>query len=428
MNNYRQVLFLTTSLLVIVILSLLTGSPSLSGLALPILCYIFFFLLTQEVYIDKVQITRVISTDRGTIGDEIEIRLIIRNFGSAIPLLEIVDLTAEKCTISSGSNHIQVQLEENQSIERKYTLKLHHRGRYAVGPIFLKGSDLFDKKSNYRKIESVRIVTCVPDFIKLKTLPISRDKLLPLGGSIPSRIYKGRDFDFQGVRPYQPSDELRSINWRVTAKYNSLATNEYALNQQSHIIIILDHSASTEHLLEISIKATLSIAEWAIRQRSKVELLAIGDYVRHIKPSADKRQLLLITERLVDLEAISPQFENILEPQIENRVFPKLNQPGILFIISPLANSTIINSVKKIVESRKQVIWVNPTLENIYEEIDSSKLQRKVSKEMVETFTNVLTTLIRINTQYEFEKIPRFNWYLEGPDYSTLSSLNKLGA
>jgi uncharacterized protein (DUF58 family) len=427
-NNYKQILFLTTSLLVIVVLSLLTGSPSLSGLALPILCYIFFFLLTQEVNLDNVQITRILSSDRGTIGDEIEVRLMIRNFGPAIPLLEIVDLAADKCTISSGSNHLQVQIEENKVIERRYTLKLHHRGRFALGPIFLKGSDLFDKKSNYRKIESVQIITCVPDFIKLHSLPISRDKLLPLGGSIPSRIYKGRDFDFQGVRPYLPSDELRSINWRVTAKYNSLATNEYALNQQSHIIIILDHSASTEHLLEISIKATLSIAEWGIRQRSKVELLAIGDYVRHIKPSANKRQLLLITERLVDLEAVSPQFDNILEPQIENRVFPKLKQPGILFIISPLVNLTIGNSVKKIVESRKQVIWVNPTLESQYEQIDPSQLHKKVSKEMVETFTNILTILIRINTQHEFEKIPRFNWYPEGPDYNSLSSLNKLGA
>ncbi len=428
MNNYKQLLFLTTSLLIIVVLSLLTGSPSLSGLALPILCYIFFFFLTKEVNIDGIQVTRVISADRGTVGDEIEVKLVIRNLGSAIPLLEIVDLSDERCTISSGSNHLQVQIAENQIIERKYTLKLHHRGRYALGPLFLKGSDLFDKKSTYRKIESVRIITCVPDFIKLQTLPISRDKLLPVGGSIPSRIYKGRDFDFQGVRPYQPNDELRSINWRVSAKFNSLATNEYALNQQSHIIIILDHTSSTEHLLEVSIKATLSIAEWAIRQRSKVELLAIGDYVRHIKPSANKRQLLLITERLVDLEAISPQFENILEPQIENRVFPRLTQPGILFIISPLVNHTISTATKKIIESRKQVIWVNPSLDYIYEEIDPSKLQRKVSKDMVETFTNVLTTLIKINTQYEFEKVPRFNWYPQGPDYSSLSSLNKLGA
>ncbi len=428
MNNYKQILFLTTSLLIIVLLSLLTGAPTLSGIALPILCYLFFFLLTQEVTIDKVQITRTISSDRCYIGDEIEVKLTITNNGPAIPLLEIVDLTAERCTISSGSNHLQIQIEENETIERTYKLKLHHRGRYAIGPLFLKGSDLFDKKSNYRKISSVQLVTCVPDFVKLQTLPISRDKLLPLGGSIPSRIYKGRDFDFQGVRPYQPNDELRSINWRVTAKYNTLATNEYALNQQSHIIIILDHSSSTEHILEIAIKATLSIAEWGIRQRSKVELLAIGDYVRIIKPSANKRQLLLITERLVDLEAISPQFDNIIEPQIKNRVFPRLDQPGILFIISPLADRAINNSVKKIIESRKQVIWVNPRLDYVYETIDASKLQRKVSKELVESFTNVLLNLIRINTQHEFEKIPRFNWYPEGPDYDSLSSLSKLGA
>ncbi|PWI46958.1 hypothetical protein CEE45_14045 [Candidatus Heimdallarchaeota archaeon B3_Heim] len=427
MNYYRQLIFLITSLLIFVVLSLLTGSPALSGLALPILCYIFFILLTQEVSLDTITVTRIISKDRGTTGDEIEVRLIIRNQGPAVPLLEIVDLTAEKCTISSGSNHLQVQIDKNQIIERKYTLKLHHRGRYALGPIFLKGSDLFEKKSTYRKIEEVRIITCFPDFMKLQTLPISRDKLLPLGGSIPSRIYKGRDFDFQGVRPYHPNDELRAINWRVTAKFNSLATNEYALNQQSHIIIILDHTASTEHLLEIAIKATLSIAEWGIRQRSKVELLAIGDYVRQIKPAANKRQLILITERLVDLEAISPQYANILESQIENRVFPKLRQPGILFIVSPLAELTIINSVKRIVESRSQVIWVNPSLDYLYEKINPSKLQKKNSKEMVETFTNILTTLIRINTHKEFEKVPKFNWYPEGPDYSSLNSLNKLG-
>ncbi len=426
MNNYKQILFLTTSLLIIILLSLLTGVSALTGIALPVLCYIFFFLLTEEVDIEPIKVSRIISSDRGTIGEEIEVTLVINNTGSAIPLLEIVDLIDDKCTISAGSNHLQVQIEKNQTIERKYSLKLHHRGRYKLGPIFLKGSDLFDKKTSYRGIDLVQEVTCVPTFIKLQTLPISREKLVPLGGSIPSRIYKGRDFEFQGIRPYQPSDELRSINWRVTAKYNTLATNEYALNQQSHITILLDHTLSTEHLLEVSIKATLSIAEWGIRQRSKVELIAIGDYVMYLKPSADKRQLLLITERLIDLEAISPQSKEILEARIKNRVYHRLNHPGMLFIISPLLDKTINASCKKIIESRNRVVWVNPTLDREYEHINLKKLSKNLSKERIEGFTNVLTTLVKVNTIFDFEKVPRFNWYPEGPDYASLGSLKKV--
>ena len=116
-------------------------------------------------------------------------------------------------------------------------------GRHALGPIILRGSDIFNYYSNNNEIPIYHTISVVPALIKIRHLPIFRQKLLPEIGSIPSLVYKGRDFDFQGVRNYQLGDEVRSINWRVTAKFNQLATNEYALVQSARVFIIFDQTA-----------------------------------------------------------------------------------------------------------------------------------------------------------------------------------------
>ena len=83
--------------------------------------------------------------------------------------------------------------------------------------------------------------------------------------------------------------------------------------------------------------------------------------------------------------------------------------------------------MRQISKTISPVFWVRPSLGHNYEHVKPKIIQKYYSKETIEYLTNVLTMLTRVNTLREFERLPRFNWYPEGPDYSSLITLNQMG-
>ncbi len=386
-----------------------------AGIILPILIIFFFSLTPEEFDLKNVVINRWVSRNKTEEkGELIYVRLTVENKGKRVPILEILDLIPEECTINEGSNHWLLELNEGDIITFSYAIQCHRRGRYDLGPVLLAGSDPFYFRSESRKYSVFNSFDVVPPLIKLKYLPIHRQRLLPETGYIPSLIYKGRDFDFQGVRDYQEGDEVRAINWRVTAKFNRLATNEYALDQSARVFVILDHTDSTIRVLEESVKAALATSEYLISHRNKIGFYGIGEFVNEIPTAPGKRQLLRINEFLIDVEGAYPLYEETLYLRLTKRLLPSLPPFSQIFFISPLYNRIIVEFLHELVKRNHEITLIQPKLENDIEgEPDSSEASRIV---------NALLSLDRGFTMKKVTQmgITQIPWYMYGPKYESI--------
>ncbi|UCG90146.1 MAG: DUF58 domain-containing protein [Candidatus Heimdallarchaeota archaeon] len=341
-------------------------------------------------------------------------KLTIKNKGKRIPILEILDKIPEECTINEGSNHWLLELNEGEVITFSYAIQCHHRGRYVLGPVRLKGSDFFFFHSELKDYQVHNSFDVVPSLIKLKYLPIYRQRLLPETGYIPSLIYKGRDFDFQGVRDYQEGDEVRTINWRVTAKFNRLATNEYALDQSARMFVILDHTDSTIRVLEEGVKAALATSEYLISQRNKIGFFGIGEFVHEIPAAPGKRQLLRINEFLIDVEGTYPMYEDTLNLRLTKKLLPSLPPFSQIFFISPLYNRIIVDFLHELVKRNYDIMLILPKLKIDDEgEPDISDASR---------IANALISLDRgfISKKVAQLGITQIHWYPQGPKYELI--------
>ncbi|UCE13301.1 MAG: DUF58 domain-containing protein [Candidatus Heimdallarchaeota archaeon] len=337
------------------------------------------------------------------------VELTIRNEGVRIPTLEIVDLIPDECTVNEGSNHWLLELDQGEEVTFSYAIQCHKRGRYDLGPVVVRYSDVFYFHSEVSEYPVYTPITVVPSLIKLKNLPINRQRLLPEAGTIPSQIYKGRDFDFQGVRDYQAGDEVRVINWRVTAKFNKLASNEYSFDQPARIFVIFDHTASTIRLLEEGVMATLSTSEYLISQRNKVGFYAIGEFIHEIPAAPGKRQLLKINEYLIDCEGSSPHFEDTFRLRVNQRLIPSLPPFSQIFLISPLYDRIIVDFLKKLVKRGHSVSLILPRLD--------VNMKKRHFPSISSQIANSLTSLERIlllekASQLGIIQIP---WFPQGP-------------
>ena len=79
---------------------------------------------------------------------------------------------------------------------------------------------------------------------KVRQIEIRSNRLVSeaLAGSYHS-AFKGQGIDFEEVREYQPGDEVRSIDWNVTAKMNAPFVKQYREERELTIVLAVDISA-----------------------------------------------------------------------------------------------------------------------------------------------------------------------------------------
>jgi uncharacterized protein (DUF58 family) len=120
-------------------------------------------------------------------------------------------------------------------------------------------------------------------------------------------IFKGQGMEFAEVREYQPGDEVRSIDWNVTARMRRPFVKRYIEERELTILLVVDLSGSTrygtvnrfkaEMATELSAVLTMS----AVRNNDRVGILLFTDRVEHVVPPAKGRRhaLRIIRDVLV---------------------------------------------------------------------------------------------------------------------------------
>jgi uncharacterized protein (DUF58 family) len=119
-------------------------------------------------------------------------------------------------------------------------------------------------------------------------------------------VFKGRGMNFEEVRPYSPGDEIRSIDWNVTARTGEPYIKKFTEEREMTVMILLDVSASGnfgsvhESKRELAAEVAAVLAFSAIHNNDKVGLLLFSDRVElFIPPKKGRMHILrLIREML----------------------------------------------------------------------------------------------------------------------------------
>src|SRR5262245_21916988 len=135
---------------------------------------------------------------------------------------------------------------------------------------------------------------------KVRRLEIrSRHLVQDLFAGQSESIFKGRGVEFEEVRPYVPGDEVRDIDWNVTARLGTPYVKRFVEEHELTVILAVDVSRSMrfgtagpeKRELAAELCAVLGFA--AIRNNDRVGLVLVGEKVEHFVPPARGRTHLL---------------------------------------------------------------------------------------------------------------------------------------
>jgi len=125
-------------------------------------------------------------------------------------------------------------------------------------------------------------------------------------------IFKGTGLEFEGVRPYQYGDDVRSIDWNVTAKGHGTFVKTFIEEKEQTVFFILDVSGSQEigspgkQKLDIGREICGVLALSSIKELSQVGLLCFSDQKEiYVRPSKGSRQAYQIISKLYNLKRLS---------------------------------------------------------------------------------------------------------------------------
>jgi uncharacterized protein (DUF58 family) len=119
-------------------------------------------------------------------------------------------------------------------------------------------------------------------------------------------VFRGRGIEFSEVRQYEPGDEVRAIDWNVTARMGTPYVKKYIEERELTVLLVVDVSASsaftsagmTKRQLAAEVAATLAFA--AVANNDRVGLVTFSDRVEQfVPPGKDRTHVLRIVRELL---------------------------------------------------------------------------------------------------------------------------------
>jgi uncharacterized protein (DUF58 family) len=122
-------------------------------------------------------------------------------------------------------------------------------------------------------------------------------------------VFKGRGMEFAEVRLYQPGDEVRTIDWNVTARTGVPHVKRYAEERELTVMLLVDASASTKFASVRQLKSALAaehgalFAFSAITNNDKVGLVMFSDRIElAVPPRKGTRHVLRVIREVLSLQ------------------------------------------------------------------------------------------------------------------------------
>ena len=174
--------------------------------------------------------------------------------------------------------------------------------------------------------------------------------------------FKGRGMTFSEVREYEIGDDLRTIDWNVTARYNSPFVKVFEEEREITLMLLVDVSSSSsfgtnkrfKRELVSEISAVLAFS--AIKNNDKVGVIFFSDKIeKFISPSKGKKHILRIIKEILTFESTSKKTNIKKALEYFNRVTKKRS---ICFLLSDFFDSDFFEPVK-LSAKRHDLVAVN---------------------------------------------------------------------
>ncbi len=224
--------------------------------------------------------------------------------------------------------------------------------------------------------------------------------------------FKGRGMTFSEVRPYQYGDDIRAIDWNVTARYNEAHVKVFEEERELTMVLMVDISGSesfgskSQFKKEIVTEIAATMAFSATQNNDKIGLILFSDQIElYIPPKKGRSHVLRIIRELIEFE---PKSHKTDITQALKFLSGTQKKKAIVFVISDFISEDYEHTLK--IASKKHDITGIRVYDIREEKIPNIGMVSMLDAETSEThLINTRSKSVRINYEkYYQDKVKYF--------------------
>ena len=389
-------------------------------LVLLVFDYIFLFLLSPA------PVAKRITAERFSNGDENKVMLVITNtLGFKVDIQVIDELPIQ---FQKRDWVMRQKFKPGEQKTISYLLRPVDRGEYEFGNIILYIRSGLGLVMRRHDVEAAVTIPVFPSFMQLRKYELlSQTTIQSEQGN--KRMRKiGHSMEFEQIKEYVRGDDIRTINWKATARKTSLMVNNYTDEKSQQVYCIIDKGRLMKmpfgelSLLDYAINSTLVLSNVCLQKQDRVGLITFDNKMGTLL-AADRKpiQQANILQLLYNQETsfLESDFE-MLYMQLRNRI----KQRSLLILFTNFESLSGLKRQLNFLRSIARhhllmvVFFENTELKQL-SAVDANNLEEVYVKAIAEKFAYEKRLIVKELMKHGILSI------LTAPENLTVNTLNK---
>ncbi len=389
-------------------------------LALVIIDYFFLFALGKTPTGER------ITADRFSNGDENKVTLVITNNMPFPVQMEIIDELPEQ--FQKRDELTVVDFKARQQRKIVYSLRPITRGEYLFGDLLLYIRSGLRLLMRRHRIDAATTVPVYPSFMQMRKYQLlSGTTIQSEEGS--KRMRKiGHSMEFEQIKEYVAGDDIRTINWKATARKSSLMVNNYTDEKSQQVYCIIDKGRLMKmpfnelSLLDYAINSTLVLSNVCLQKQDRVGLLTFSNKMGNLL-AADRKpiQMANILQLLYnqDTAFLESDYE-MLYMQIRSRI----KQRSLLVLFT---NFESLSGLKRQLNYLRSIAKHHLLLVVFFENSELTALAAKDAEDLEQVYLKTIAEKFAYEKRQIVKELMKYGILsiLTPPEKLTINAINK---
>ncbi|CAM3977704.1 DUF58 domain-containing protein [Flavobacterium branchiophilum] len=359
-------------------------------------------------------------------GDENEIVITIKNKYSFTIHIKIIDEIPFQFQIRDFE--INKKIKHAKDLNIKYFLRPTERGAYHFGHLNVYVSSPLRLISRKFVFDSDKIVPTYPSYIQLRKYDLIAfsNNLFQYGIKKIRKI--GHSMEFEQIKEYVTGDDIRTLNWKATAKKNALMVNQFQDEKSQTVYMVIDKGRVMKmpfnglSLLDYAINATLVLSNVILKKQDKAGMFTFSKKVEN-RVFAERRgsQMNQILETLYNIK--TDFFESDFG-RLYVDIKTKINQRSLIVLYT---NFETLEGLHRQMPYLKGIAKNHLLVVVFFNNTELNNLIHKKSKNIQEVYDKVIAEKFAFEKKLIVNELKKYGIHalLTSPENVTLDTINK---
>lgn len=359
-------------------------------------------------------------------GDENPIGVSIKNYYTFAIHTKVIDEIPFQFQVRNFEIFRQIKASSQDDIQ--YFLRPTERGEYEFGKLNIYVSSPLRLISRRFMFEIGHMVPTYPSYIQLRKYDLMAfsNNLFQYGVKKIRRI--GHTIEFEQIKEYVQGDDIRTLNWKATAKKNSLMVNQFQDEKSQSVYMVIDKGRVMKmpfnqlSLLDYAINATLVLSNVILKKHDKAGMFTFSKKVEN-RVMAEKRssQMQLIMESLYNVK--TDFFESDYS-RLYVDIKKNINHRSLILLYT---NFETLDALHRQLPYLKGIAKSHLLVVVFFQNTELNEIIHKKSETVQEVYDKVIAEKFAFEKRLIVNELKKYGIYsvLTQPENLTLDTINK---